>query len=81
MVRSYAISYLKTRDLGSLFNNDAGKFVPENPWRRDKAILNFFEIRSADAAGVYPDEDLTRGNLRHGNIFQRNQGFPPGQDR
>ena len=49
--------------------------MSENPWRRDKTVFDFLQIRAANSAGMHADQNFAFGNLRHGNMFHRNMGW------
>ena len=51
--------------------NRSGNFVSENLRRRQEAVLDLLDVRSADAAGPDAHQHFTGGNLRHRNFLRR----------
>jgi hypothetical protein len=51
-------------------DDDAGGFVSENARRRHGAVVDFFDIRRANAASGYLDKDFARADARDGQGFK-----------
>jgi hypothetical protein len=72
MVQGNAVANLPAefRDAGSEPGNNAGGFVSKNARGRDSAVLDFFDVGGADAAGGDADEKFERTDAGNRNGFE-----------
>ncbi len=69
VVESDAVAGLKLRLFAADLDDGAGGFVAEDARGRDGAVLDFFYVGGADAAGGDFDEEFVAANARDGDSF------------
>ena len=60
-----AVAGLELANAAAGFDDGAGELVAENLRRMDEAVLNFLDVRAADAAGSHAEKNLTLADLRN----------------
>jgi hypothetical protein len=71
----YAVSRLKLGYSGSDLGYRARDFVAEYPGCGNETLLDLFEIRTANAAGMHAQQNLSTLNLRNRNFLDGNIGW------
>ena len=59
-----AVTFLPLAHSGTDGGDGAGNLMPEYLRRLDEAMLNFFEVRTANAASCHPDQNFAFGYFR-----------------
>src|SRR5207244_5006366 len=63
-----AVTFLPTANPAANGGDSAGDLVSEYLWRSNEAMLYFFQICPADAAGGHPNQEFARGDCWNRNI-------------
>src|SRR5689334_17197374 len=70
MMQSDSVADFESADVNAAADDYACGFVSKNAWRRNCAILNFFDVSWANAADGDLDQQFMRANARDRNGFE-----------